>query len=446
MLNVVSLFGIFVLLGLAWLLSSNKRLLDWRIVIGGMLLQAILAIIFFQSQYWTFGGRFENGVLFYGIDKFFGLINYCVEQGAGFVFNINQQDSDPELFRPSLLRTFAFGVLPTVIFFASLMSVLYYIGFMQLLVKGMARIMQMTLKTSGAETLAAAANVFVGHTEAPLVVKPFVSRMTRSELNALMVGGFATITGGLLAAFAQLGVSPGHLVVASIISAPAALVVAKIMLPETEKPETLGTLNATPEQTAVNVIDAAATGAKDGLKLALNIGAMLIAFLALIALLDCVIWGIGEMIQNAANAMFEFDKPLDIHWSLSGLFGLLFWPLAWIMGIDYRECFVAGDLLGKKMVANEFVAYIDLGSIIKNSNAEIPNEKIATLSHRSQVILTYALAGFSNFGAIAIQIGGIGSIAEDRRKDLARLGMRAMFGGMIACCLTACFAGLFYFG
>ena len=446
MLNLVSLFGIFVLLALAWLMSSRKRLMNWRIIIGGMLLQAILAAIFFQSQNWTFGGRFENGILFSGIDSFFRLINHCVEYGAGFVFNVNGRKSDPTLFQPTLLRTFAFGVLPTVIFFASLMSVLYYTGFMQLLVRGMAWIMQRTLGTSGAETLASAANVFVGHTEAPLVVKPFVNRMTMSELNALMVGGFATITGGLLAAFAQLGISPGHLVVASIISAPAALVVAKIMLPETGKPKTLGTLDATPEQTAANVIDAAAMGAKDGLKLALNIGAMLIAFLALIALLDSILWGIGEAIQYILNETVFPNDPMDVHWSLSGLFGLLFWPLAWLMGIESGDCYVAGDLLGKKMVANEFVAYIDLGQIIDNSNKDVPEKTIATLSDRSQIILTYALAGFSNFGAIAIQIGGIGSIAEKRRRHLAKLGLRAMLGGMIACCLTACFAGLFYFG
>lgn len=438
-----------MLLAIAWAMSSHRDRLNWRILIGGMLLQFVLAAVFFQSQNWTYGGRYPDGVLFYGINQFFSLINYCVEYGAGFVFGVNGRETDPELFRPTLLRTFAFGVLPTVIFFASLMSVLYYIGIMQWLVKGMAWIMQRTLGTSGAETLAAAANVFVGHTEAPLVVKPFVSRMTKSELNALMVGGFATITGGLLAAFAQMGVSPGHLVVASIISAPAALVVAKLMLPETEQPETLGTLSIQTEQTSVNVIDAAANGAKDGLKLALNIGAMLIAFLALIALADAILWGIGELVEDGVNsffAAFKSDDRIDCHWTLTKLFGFVFWPLAWVMGIDHRECFVAGDLLGKKMVANEFVAYIDLGQIINNSNAQSPDPDVATLSKRTQIILTYALAGFSNFGAIAIQIGGIGSIAENRRSDIARLGLRAMLGGMIACCLTACMAGVLYFG
>ena len=479
-LNFISLLGIAVMIGIAVLLSSDRRNINWRLVGMGLGLQALLAAVFFNSQSWTFPttvysyeelaalddaqrlitpienkleqfetvgelksamtsddertssgdvrikdgikvSRFNNGIVFHVVESFFGAIQKSVEAGTGFVFSVNPDGADAEnkTHPRAILTTFAFGVLPTVIFFASLMSVLYYLGVMQRLIRVMAYVMQRTLGVSGAESLAAAANVLVGHTEAPLVVKPYIGSMTRSELNALMVGGFATISGSLMAIFASVGISAGHLLTASIISAPAALVLAKILQPETEQPQSVEAAEAEMEQSATNLLQAAANGASEGMKLALNIGAMLIAFLALIMFIDILLQGIGGLIG------------LDL--SLQRIFGLAFFPLAWIMGIETADCMVAGDLLGKKLVINEFVAYLDL-----------IGEGSKDLSERSRVILTYALCGFSNFGAIGIQLGGIGPLAPHRKNDIAQLGMRAMIGGMLACCMTACVAGVMY--
>ncbi len=513
-LNLVSVVGLLVMLILAWLMSSHKTKVNWRLVVMGLGLQLLLAAIFFNSQSWTFPVRFDGidsvkqslnageisvdqvnairlpsgevtvgdqsytkfsdllsahdageisqqqvntlfedqihvprfvgGVVFHYINQFFVLIDESVKVGSGFVFNVNG-GSDPPTNVATLLYTFAFGVLPTVIFFAALMSVLYHIGLMQKLVTLMAWGMQKTLGTSGAESLAAAANVFVGHTEAPLVVRPYIGAMTRSELNALMVGGFATITGGLMAVFVAQGVSAGHLVVASLVSAPAALVIAKILQPETEQPETSGETQVKFERTASNVIEAAANGASDGMKLALNITAMLIAFLALIAMVDLLLGGAGELLESFINRFREV--PLDLNWSLAGVFGILFWPFALVMGIEPDDCAIAGELLGTKMVVNEFVAYLDMGSVLRGEKVrELADgtQQTVAMSERTEIIMTYALCGFSNFGAIAIQLGGIGPLAPERRKDLAALGFRAMLGGTLACCMTACVAGAFY--
>jgi CNT family concentrative nucleoside transporter len=476
--------GIFVMIALAVVMSSDRRRINWRLVAMGLGLQVTLAAIFFNSQSWTFDRtfhsyaslaaaieegslpaenvdmqatfpglpdsfaelqrgiaagtidlepvnaafgqgvqvpRYQHGILFHWVESFFAVINDSVAAGTGFVFQTHPDPSDntPATHPQAILTTFAFGVLPTVIFFAALMSVLYYIGLMQLLIRGMAWLMQRTLGVSGAESLAAAANVLVGHTEAPLVVKPYVGTMTQSELNALMVGGFATISGSLMAIFAGLGISAGHLLTASIISAPAALVLAKILQPETDTPLAVQAVEASMQRGATNVIQAAANGASEGMKLAINIAAMLIAFLALIMFIDILLQGVG--------GWFSIDL------SLRRIFGIAFWPLAWIMGIETKDCLIAGDLLGKKMVINEFVAYLDMMSA-----------EADPLSQRTRVILTYALCGFSNFGAIGIQLGGIGPIAPDRKADLAQLGLRAMVGGMLACCMTACIAGALY--
>ena len=439
-LNLVSLLGIFVMLAMAWSVSSHRTKVNWRLVAAGIVLQAVLAAVLFQSRSWTFNGQFENGILFAAVDGFFKSILAWVEQGSGFMFGINGLAADDPTHPQALLKTFAFGVLPTVIFFAALMSVLYHVGVMQLLIRGMAWVMKKTLGISGPESLAMAANVLVGHTEAPLVIKPYVAGMTRSELNALMVGGFATISGSLMAIFVSQGISAGHILSASIISAPAAIVIAKILQPEIDTPADVTHSDAASERLATNAIEAAAIGASDGMKLAINIAAMLIAFLAMIAMIDALFGGVGELIQYVLNRTGVSD--LDLQWSLSGLFGLVFYPLAWVMGIEARDCALAGDLLGKKMVINEFVAYYEMsGAVIRPDDAAFA---AGSLSERSKVILTYALCGFSNFGAIGIQIGGIGPLAPERRGDLAQLGMRAMFGGMLACCMTACMAGVMY--
>lgn len=422
MLQAISGLGILVFMLMAWAMSSHKKLVDWKLMGGGLALQFTLAILIL----WTPPGAW----LFRVIGDFFNQILGFVDVGAGFVFGVSARSSDPEL-PPNflLLRTFAFGVMPTVIFFSSFMSVLYYLGLMQWVVYCMGKVMQKTLGTSGAESLSTAANVFVGQTEAPLVIRPYIEKMTGSELFAIMVGGFATISGGLMAAYAGMGIDPGHLLTASVISAPAALVISKLIVPETGTPETTGTVKIADEQTAVNAIDAAAQGATDGLKLALNIGAIIIAFLAMIAMFDALLaWcGIRLGFQNESA------------WSLAKLMGYVFSPVAWLMGIEAADCLAAGELLGLKMVANEFLAYEKLGSWLAEDSP-------VQISNRTEIILTYALCGFSNFGAIGIQIGGIGGMAPSRRSDLARFGLRAMLGGALACCMTASVAGILIAG
>ena len=322
---------------------------------------------------------------------------------------------------------FAFNVLPTIIFFSSLMAVLYHMGVMQFIVRIVAVAMQKTMGTSGSETLSASGNIFVGQTEAPLLVRPFVKGMTQSELMAVMTGGFATVAGGVMAAYVGFlegrftGIA-GHLLSASVMSAPAALVCAKLMIPEDhpEKSETYGTIKADLEKIDTNVIDAAARGAGDGLKLALNVAAMLLAFIALIALANSVIGGLGGLVG------FE-------GLTLETILGYVMAPFAWLMGVPWSDATAVGQLLGIKTVVNEFVAYMGLSGQLQNGTIENP---------RSIIIAIYALCGFANFGSIAIQIGGIGGIAPSRRQDLAKLGLRAMIAGTIACMITATVAGL----
>jgi CNT family concentrative nucleoside transporter len=305
------------------------------------------------------------------------------------------------------------------------MTMLYYLGVMQRIVAFFAWIMQKTLKTSGAESLSAAANIFVGQTEAPLVIRPYVSSMTMSELNAVMVGGFATIAGGVLAAYVGMNIDAGHLITASVISAPAALLIAKIMLPEIEHSMTMGKVEIEVEEKDANLLEAAAKGASDGMKLAINVGAMLITFLAMIAMVNGILGWTGSWFNFTGENAWTMEKGLSY----------VFWPFAWLMGIPGKDCFAAAELLGIKMVANEFIAYKRLGEWISAGEAN-------PLSPRSVMILTYALSGFANFSSIGIQLGGIGGIAPDRRGDLAKLGLRAMIGGTLAAFMTACVAGV----
>ena len=440
--NLISLLGIFWMILIAWIFSSHRTKVNWRLVGIGLLLQFVLAAILFQSQNWTMDGQYPRGILFAGVESFFAAITAWVAEGSNFVFGAFAKPAGNATDVMTLMYTFAFGVLPTVIFFAALMSILYYLGVMQVLVKGMAWVMQKTLGTSGPESMAAAANVLVGHTEAPLVIRPYLNRMTRSELNALMVGGFSTISGSLMAIFVTKGISAGHLLTASIISAPAALLIAKVMQPETElppelEPELESELAEIDEPT--NVIEAAAVGASEGMKLAINIAAMLIAFLALLAMVNSLLLGLGEGLEYLVNAATK--QSINLDWSLNNLFATVFFPLAWIIGVEAGDCGVAGELLGKKLVVNEFIAYTDLASIVAGEVTDAKGQ-VVEISERTKIILTYALCGFSNFGAIGIQIGGIGSLAPKRRAELAQLGLRAMFGGMLAACMTACMAGM----
>ncbi len=404
-------FGLIVMVFLAWLLSSNRRLFPWRIVISGLILQLFLCQIVLGTEV----GR----MVFSGIGDFFTQLLSFVDAGCKFVFG----DKYTEYY-------FAFRVLPTIIFFSSLMSVLYHLGVMQLIVRALGVAMQWSLKTSGAESLSAAANIFVGQTEAPLVILPYLPRMTRSELMAIMIGGFATVAGGVMAAYVGMGISAGHLVTASVISAPAGLLIAKVMEPETDVPETAGGAHESLPRVTTNVIEAATVGASEGLKLALNVAAMMIAFLALIAMLDYCLEAASLRIQIWAGV----KDPTGL--TFSTVCGYLFAPLAWLMGIEWSECMRSGELLGIKTIANEFLAYQRLSDWQKSSDPSLH------LSERTQAILTFALCGFSNLASIGIQVGGIGGLVPERRKELSELGLRAMIGGSLACFMTACVAGI----
>ena len=407
----IALLGLAVILGLAWLIGDRHRKIDYRlyrIVVGGLLLQFALAAFILKTSV---------GIgIFSAVGDFFAAILSFTDAGTEFVFGGDFSH-----------HFIAFRALPTIIFISSLTAILYHLGIIQRLVWGFAYAMRWTLGTSGSETLAASANVFMGQTEAPLMVRHYVGNMTRSELMSLMTGGFATIAGSVFAAYVAMGIDAGHLVSASVISAPAALLIAKLMIPETEPSSTTGRVKLDLEKVHGNVIDAAAGGALDGLRLMLNVGALLIAVLALVAMVDAVLDLIGGWVGGWFGQTWG--------WSLSGIFGYIFAPFAWLMGIPWSESLRAGELLGMKMALNEFIAYAQL------SEWSQPDSGVV-LSERTRTILTYALCGFANFGSIGIQIGGIGGIAPERRLDLAKLGFPAMLGGTFAMMMTACVASL----
>jgi len=425
-----SLLGLSILVGIAWVLSVNRAQISWRVVLWGLGLQFAFAAFILKTP---IGAGIFEGVNVAVIS----LLGFTVD-GARFLFGNLVYDNVPAgagspgqggftQMTGMVANTgafFAFNVLPTIIFFSSLMTILYHLGVMQRAVRGVAWVMQRTMRTSGAETLSVAGNIFVGMTEAPLLVKPFVERMTLSELMAMMTGGFATVAGGVMAAYVGMLVAyfpeiAGHLMAASVMSAPAALVVAKMMHPESERAETAGSLDAMVERADVNVIGAAARGAAEGLYLALNVGAMLLAFVALISMLNAILgWLVG------------FGGVEGV--TLEVILGWLMAPLAWVMGVPWADARVVGSLMGVKTVLNEFFAYLQLGAILGGEH---------NLDPRSVIIATYALAGFANFSSIAIQLGGIGGIAPSRRDDLARIGLRAMIGGSIAAFMTATIAG-----
>jgi CNT family concentrative nucleoside transporter len=409
---LISFLGIAVFIGLAWLMSSHRWRINPRIVVGGLLLQFVFAFIILQT---TYGSR-----AFDAIDFAFTRLLDCVSAGSSFVFG--------EAFAEHF---FAFKVLPTIIFFSAFMSIFYYYGVMQFVVSLFARLMQITLGTSGAETLSAAANIFVGQTEAPLVIRPYIPTMTISELNAIMIGGFATMAGGVLAAYVDMGISAKHLLSASVMAAPAGLMIAKILQPEVDEPKTLGHVKIDVKDPSANVLEAIANGAVGGLQLALNVGAMLIVFLALIALINLILGWLGAQFGYVSGE----GENLQYMWSLEGALGWLFQPIAWLIGIEWNDCGRAGELLGLKMAANEFVAYGRLAEWSKPESA-------VEISERSRQIMTYALCGFANFSSIGIQLGGIGGMAPERRGDLARLGFRAMLGGTLVALINASVANI----
>lgn len=404
--RLIGIVGVIVLLGIAFLLSENKKKINWRLVATGLGLQVIFALLVLKVP---FGRKFFE----FASSLFTRLINFTSE-GTEFLFG-SLTDTD------KFGSIFALNVLPSIIFFSSLMGVLYYLGVMQAIVKFIARGICKLLGTSGAETLSAVGNIFLGQTEAPLLVKPYINKMTKSELTAIMVGGMATVAGGVMAGYIAMGINAGHLLAASIMAAPAGLVFAKILVPETEEAETKDITNVKVEQTASNVVEAAANGASDGLSLALNVAAMLLAFIALMALLNAILGGIG--------GLFGFPE-LSFQWIL----GKLFSPLAFVMGIPANDLSVAGSLLGEKIMLNEFVAYSDLTAFAADG----------MLQQKTIMILTYALCGFANISSIAIQIGGIGVMAPDRKGVIAKLGFKALLGGALATCLTGTIAGILF--
>ena len=421
------LFGLAVLVGIVWLFSNNRRAIDWKLVATGITLQIAFAALVLLVP----GGREVFDWLGHGFVK----ILEFVKAGSGFIFG-SLMDTEKFGF------IFAFQVLPTIIFFAALMGVMYHLGVMQFIVRMMALAITKVMRVSGAETTSVCASVFIGQTEAPLTVRPYIPKMTESELITMMIGGMAHIAGGVLAAYVGMlgGGDPEqqafyakHLLAASIMAAPATLVVAKLLIPETGTPLTRGTVKMEVEKTSSNIIDAAAAGAGDGLKLALNIGAMLLAFIALIALINAPLTWFGDITGLAA----AIGKPTD----LATIFGYLLAPIAWVIGVPWQDATTVGSLIGQKVVINEFVAYLQLAGIV---NGQTPG---VTLTDEGRLIATYALCGFANFSSIAIQIGGIGGLAPERRSDLARFGLRAVLGGTIATLMTATIAGvLSHFG
>src|SRR5688572_21782880 len=416
------LFGLAVLVGIAWLFSNNKKAVDWRLVATGIALQIGFAALVLLVP----GGR----DVFDALGRGFVKVLSFVAAGSNFIFG-SLMDTSKYGF------IFAFQVLPTIIFFASLMGVLYHLGVMQAIVRGMAWAITKVMRVSGAETTSVCASVFIGQTEAPLTVRPYIPRMTESELITMMIGGMAHIAGGVLAAYvgmlgggdpAQQAFYAKHLLAASIMAAPATLVIAKILIPETGTPLTRGTVKMEVEKTSSNLIDAAASGAGDGLRLALNIAAMLLAFIALIALINWPLTWMGQ----ATGLQAMLGKPTD----LAAIFGYVLAPIAWVIGTPWADATTVGSLIGQKIVINEFVAYLQLADIVNGRVAGV------ALSDQGRLIATYALCGFANFSSIAIQIGGIGGLAPERRHDLARFGLRAVLGGTIATLMTATIAGV----
>ena len=391
------------MLAIAYAMSDNREKINYRTVAWGLALQIMFGVLILKTPI----GR----PIFSFVDKMISKLIGFADKGSEFVFGSQVNNIG---FHPAF-ESIAFRLLPTIIFFSALISILYHYGIIQFVIKYISRLMQKTMRTSGAETLSVSANIFVGQTEAPLMIRPFVNKMTRSELAAVMIGGFATAAGGVLAIYAKWldnipGIA-GHLMSASLMSAPAALVIAKIIYPETDKTNS-NPVQLESDKTSVNAMDALGNGTIIGLKLAVNVGAMLISFISIIALVNYFLGIFGLTIES--------------------ILGIIFQPLAWAMGIPWNESSLVGSLMGKKIVFTEFVAFSDLKLLIANNQ----------ISERAAIITSYALCGFANFGSIGIQLGGIGGIAPDRRKDIAQLIFKAMIGGALASWLTATLAGI----
>ena len=402
--NYTGILGIIVLLGIAFLLSNNKTLINKNIIFWGLGLQISFAIIILKTS-------FGKALFFYFNILIVKLISFA-DAGSDFLFT----SFIPDVGYDQALINFAFRALPVIIFFSSLIAATYHIGVIQIIIKNIANVMEKTMKTSGAETLSISANIFVGQTEAPILIRPYISKMTNSELMTVMVGGFSTVAGSVMALYVtwlnNIPEIAGHLLAASVMSAPAALMVAKIIYPETKSYQIINSNSIKLKSQDNNLVDAIGRGATDGLKLAANVAAMLIAFISLVAMINFILGLLGTSMQE--------------------MLGLLFKPIAWTMGIPWADAKIVGTLMGEKIVLTELIAFRDLSDYVSNN----------TISERSVIIASYALCGFANFGSIGIQLGGIGSMAPKRKKDLSKLVFKAMLGGAIASWLTASIVGI----
>ena len=402
--NYTGILGIIVLLGITFLLSNNKTSINKNIIFWGLGLQISFAIIILKTS-------FGKALFFYFNILIVKLISFA-DAGSDFLFT----SFIPEVGYDQALINFAFRALPVIIFFSSLIAATYHLGVIQIIIKNIAKVMEKTMKTSGAETLSISANIFVGQTEAPILIRPYISKMTNSELMTVMVGGFSTVAGSVMALYVtwlnNIPEIAGHLLAASVMSAPAALMVAKIIYPETKSYQIINSNNIKLKSQDNNLVDAIGRGATDGLKLAANVAAMLIAFISLVAMINFILSLLGTSMQE--------------------MLGLLFKPLAWTMGIPWADAKIVGTLMGEKIVLTELIAFRDLSDYVSNN----------TISERSVIIASYALCGFANFGSIGIQLGGIGSMAPKRKKDLSKLVFKAMLGGAIASWLTASIVGI----
>jgi len=404
MQEYIGILGVLVLLGISYMLSNNKSLVNKNIIFWGLGLQFSFAVIILKTSF--------GKALFFYFNIFIVKIISFADAGSDFLFT----SFIPGVGYDQALINFAFRALPVIIFFSSLIAVSYHLGIIQFVIKKIAFVMEKTMKTSGAETLSISANIFVGQTEAPILIRPYISTMTKSELMAVMVGGFATAAGSVMALYvtwlSNIPNIAGHLLAASVMSAPAALMVAKIIYPETESPTTIDSTEIILDSSDNNLMDSIGRGATDGMKLATNVAAMLIAFISMVAMINFILGLLGTSMQD--------------------ILGLLFKPLAWTMGVPWKDAGIVGTLMGEKIVLTELIAFGDLSDYV-NKN---------TLSERSTIIASYALCGFANFGSIGIQLGGIGSMAPDRKNDLSKLVIKAMLGGAIASWLTASIVGI----
>lgn len=418
--KLIGVLGMVVFIAIAWALSQNRKLFPWRTVLCGLALQFLFAIFILKTPW---------GQDFFGfIQRVFNKLMEASNEGTKMIFGpLATSSVMTEKFGADHAFIFAISVTGSIVIVSALSSFFYHYGILQRVVHFMAVLMQKTMRTSGSESLAAAVNMFVGQTESALVIKLYLAGMTASEILALMTIGMATIASGIMVTYSLMGMSAGHLLTASVMSAPGALLIAKIMLPETQPSETASTAKIKTEVHTINGIDALCRGASEGMTLAINVMAMLIAFTAVVWLVN---FSLG-WVQHKAGVADPITMQTVLGWFNA--------PFAWLMGVPWKDCHVFGQLLGERIVLTEFFSYLDLSSIMHN---HVMNNRPADLSPRSIVLATYALCGFANFASIAIQIGGIGAIAPSRRADLARFGVRAMIGGLLSCYLSTCIAGI----